>query len=409
MSETVKSFGMTAEKGRWIFVALGLIINICLGSVYSWSVFRKPLENIFSIGATESGLPFMVFLAFFALLMPVAGKFLEKYGVKKVCIFGGLIVGIGWLLAGFSSNITLLTISYGVIAGAGVGIVYGGPIAVSARWFPDRKGLAVGLTIVGFGLSPFITAPLARALIDLYGPLVTFQLLGALFLILLIALSAPLKNPPVGWKPSGWTPPKTSSRTADINTSQMLRTPTYFGLWVCYIIGTLTGLMAIGISSPVGQEIIKLDPGTAAIAVSVFAVFNGVGRPLFGWLTDRLTPRNSSIISFIIIFIVSIGMLNAGEGKIALYLLCFIGFWLTLGGWLAIAPTATATFFGATHYAKNYGVMFTAYGVGAIIGNLISGRLRDVFGSYSASFYPTAGLAVVGIIISAILLKPPKR
>ncbi|MBA7512074.1 L-lactate transporter [subsurface metagenome] len=409
MTEEIKVFGLPAEKGRWIFVAIGLIINLCLGSVYSWSVFRKPIQQIFTIGATESGLPYMFFLAFFAILMPIVGGFLDKYGPRIITILGGVLVGLGWILACFSSSIMTLTISYGLIAGGGVGVVYGVPIALSTRWFPDKKGLAVGLTIVGFGLSPFITAPLAKMFIDSYGPLQTFGILGALFLTLIILLAIPLKFPPAQWMPSGWQSSKAAVSIVDINTSKMLKTSTFYGLWFCYIIGTLSGLMAIAISSPVGQEIIKLTPATAAIAVSVFAVFNGIGRPLFGWLTDRITPRYSAIISFIVIFLASIGMLNAGEANVVLYMICFCCFWLCLGGWLAIAPTSMATYFGTKHYSKNYGVMFTAYGVGAIVGTLISGRLRDIFGSYTYTFYPTATLAIIGIAIAIVLLKPPKN
>ncbi len=405
--ETV--FGLPIKKGRWIFVFLGLIINICLGSIYSWSVFKKPLEQLFHISATESGLPYMFFLALFALLMPVAGRFLDKYGPRTITMIGGVMVGIGWILASFSSNIIMLTISYGIIAGGGVGIVYGGPIAVATRWFPDRKGLAVGLTLTGFGLSPFITAPLARSLIDLYGPLRTFSILGMLFLALLIVLAVPLRFPSVEWRSKEWKQQTTIKKIINFNTSSMLHTSTFYGLWLCYVFGTLSGLMAIGISSPVGQEIINLDSLTAAFAVSIFAVFNGVGRPLFGWLTDRISPQYTAIISFVIIFLASIGMLTAKEGQVILYLLCFFGFWVTLGGWLAIAPTATAIFYGTKHYAKNYGIMFTAYGVGAILGTLISGRLRDLFGSYIYSFYPTAAFAVIGILISYFLLKKKRQ
>ncbi|HJH30428.1 MAG TPA: MFS transporter, partial [Methanosarcinaceae archaeon] len=124
---------------------------------------------------------------------------------------------------------------------------------------------------------------------------------------------------------------------------------------------------------------------------------------------DRITPRDSAIISFIIIFLASIGMLNAGESNVVLYMVCFCCFWLCLGGWLAIAPTSTATFFGTEHYSKNYGVMFTAYGVGAILGTLISGSLKDIFGSYIYTFYPTAVLAIIGIAIAIVLLKPPEN
>ena len=190
---------------------------------------------------------------------------------------------------------------------------------------------------------------------------------------------------------------------------QMAGTPTFYGLFLCYTIGCLAGLMAIGISSPVAQEIIKIDAATAATLVGVFAIFNGAGRPIFGVLTDKLTPRIAAIISYVIILVCSLGMLMAGQGSIVLYVICFIGFWLCLGGWLAIAPTATTSFFGVRNYAKNYGLIYFAYGVGAILGGIISGQAKDTFGSYAVAFYPTAALAVVGIIIAFVLLKPPKK
>ncbi len=409
MQDNLRAFGMPVEKGRWIFVALGLVIHLCLGSVYSWSVFRKPLEQLFDVGATESGLPYMVFLAFFAALMPIAGRLLNKYGPRLVTLLGGVIVGVGWILASFSTSMPLLTLTYGIIAGSGVGIVYGGPIAVSTKWFPDRKGVAAGLTLAGFGLSALITAPVARMLIASQGPLRTFSILGTVFLVVIVLLALPLKFPSIDWKPAGWKQTETTTVEVDVDTSKMLRTSTFYGLWICYIIGTLSGLMTIGISSPVGQEVIRLDPTMAAMAVSIFAIFNGAGRPLFGWITDRLAPRYSAIIAFVIIFGASLGMLGAGEGEMLLYMICFSAFWLTLGGWLAIAPPATATFFGTKRYAKNYGVVFTAYGMGAILGTLISGRLRDAFGSYIYAFYPTAALAVIGIIIAVLMLRPRKK
>jgi len=410
MTKEVKVFGLTAEKGRWFFVIIGLFINLCLGAVYSWSIFRKPLEKLFNITATQSGLPYMFFLVFFALLMPIAGRFLDKYGPRIITMLGGALVGLGWILASFASNIYILTISYGFIAGGGVGVAYGAPIATSTKWFPDKKGLAVGLTIIGFGLSPLITSPLSKFLIDSYGPLNTFRILGILFFVIIILLAIPIRFPSsefsVDEKRLSSTP---NSTIIELDSSDMLKTSTFYGLWSCYVIGTLSGLTAIGISCPVGEEIIKLNPAFSSLAVSVFAIFNGIGRPLFGWLTDKLTPRYSAIISFIIIILCSIGMLNAGESEIVLYVLSFCGFWLCLGGWLSIAPTATSIFFGTKHYSKNYGIVYTAYGIGAIFGCLISGKIRDIFGSYIYTFYPTAILAILGIIIAILLIKPVRQ
>jgi MFS family permease len=485
---------MKAESGRWMFVILGLIINLCLGSVYSYSVFKSPVELYFNksaalqavpeaeglsdsllgkvfalkkegaeelkanaskidaalmielfkldpakdpndaqkaeefatqmktltpdqldkllstekVSSFQSNLPFMIFLALFAIMVFVGGQILDKVGPRNLAVIGGIIVGAGWFLSSYAGDISMLTLTYGVIAGSGVGLAYGCPIACAARWFPDKKGLAVGLALAGFGGSALLTAKIADMLIKSVGLAATFQYFGIAFLFIIIILSLPLKFPAAGWKPSGWTPAAGTAPAADFGTGEMVKTGAFWGLFLCYIIGCLAGLMAIGISKPVGTDIIKLESAVATTLVSVFAFFNAVGRPIFGTLTDKITPRGAAVLNLIIILIVSLMMLAAKEGSSGLYTVAFMGFWLCLGGWLAIAPTATATFFGIRNYAKNYGVVYFAYGIGAILGGLISGKAKDLFGSFSVAFYPTAGLAILGIIIALVLIKPPK-
>ncbi len=388
---------------------LGFLINVIDGSIYSWSVLRKPLEQLFSVGAIESGLPYMVFLGFSAITMIPAGRLLTKYGPRTVIILGGITLGIGWILSAFASNMLFLVMSFGFVAGGGSGILYGGPIAMATKWFPDKKGLAVGLVLIGVGSSPVTIAPLTQLVVDNYGPLGTFSTLGIFFLALIVLLAIPLKFPPVGWKPTGCqTPEMRCIAKIEMQTPKMLRTSTFYLLWSCYLIGTLSGLMAIGIASPVGQEVMKINARTSALSLSIFALFNGAGRPLFGWLSDRITPRFAALLSFIVIFVASIGMANASEGQVPLYLLCFSGFWLALGGWMAMAPTYTVMFFGTKYQPKNYAVLFTAYGAGAILGTLLSGEIRDVFGNYIYTFYPVAALAFLGIVLAFLLTKPLK-
>jgi MFS transporter, OFA family, oxalate/formate antiporter len=409
MAADAKVFGMSEKSGRWMFVVLAMIINMCLGAVYAYSVFKKPLEELFKISATQGNLPFMVFIAMFAIFTFFAGKFIDKYGPRKVMMLGGIVVGVGWILTTWASSITMVIVTYSIIGGAGVGIVYGGPVSVATKWFPDKKGLAVGLSLLGFGASAFITAPLAKTLIGLYGPLNTFGIMGVAFLIVTVLLSMPMKFPTPGWLPQGYVPPKAAGLAKSFTTGGMLKSPSFYGLWLCYICGTTAGLMAIGISASVGREVIGLDVGTAALLVSVFAVFNGIGRPIFGTLSDKITPKYAAILSFIIILIASFMMLMAEKGAIGLYAVAFCGFWLVLGGWLAIGPAATASFFGLEGYAQKYGTVFSAYGLGAIIGGIISGMAKDTFGSYLKAFYPTAILAVFGIVVAFLLLKPPKK
>ena len=412
--QNLKPLGMKAEQGRWILVVTGLLINVYLGSIYAFSVFRKPLEALWGISSSQSGYPFMVFLAVFAIAMPFAGSLVARWGPKKTTMLGGLLVGTGWIAASFSPDITVLTILYGVIGGAGVGIVYGCPIAVVAKWFPQKSGLAIGLTVMGFGISALVIAPLMKAMIDHpdIGIHHTFLYSGIAFLFVLMLLAQLLSFPPTGWAPPGV---KAASAVTDLMPSlnlsrrEMLKTRSFYALWATYTIGCLAGLMAIGIASPVGTEVAKLDGTTAALAVSLFAVFNGLGRPLFGAITDKLGPKHTAIISFAMILGVSLLVSFFGQGHAILYLFAFCVLWMCLGGWLAIAPTTTGIFFGKLHYAQNYGLVFTAYGAGAILGTLLSGNIKDITGSYLGAFPIVAGLAILGMLIAAIGLNPVKH
>lgn len=410
MVAEAKVFGLPAASGRWLFVVLGLIMCICLGAVYAYSIFLAPVKAAFvGVTAFQANLPFMVFLTFFAILMFFGGRIMEKLGPRNLSVIGGIIVGLGWLLSSYATDIWMLTLTYGVIAGSGVGLVYGCPVAMGARWFPDKKGLAVGLILAGFGGSALITGKLASILIPSVGLPTTFMYFGIAFGIILVVLALPFRFPAAGWAPSGWKPAAGAPAAIDFTPGEMVKTSTYWGLFLCFIIGSIAGLMAIGISKPVGNEIIKISGETAATLVGVFACFNALGRPLFGWLTDKINPRNAAILNLALILLVSILMIIAGEGSNYLYVISFIGFWLCLGGWLAIAPTATASFFGMKNYARNYGVVFFAYGLGAIIGGIISGQAKDLFGAYTFAFYPTTVLAAVGLVLAFILLKAPQK
>jgi MFS family permease len=426
MADDVKILGMAPESGRWILVLVGTIIELCLGSVYAYSVLSVPLKKVFTdpvsaggfgltVSAIEMQLPYIVSLAVFALTMPLVGKYIESMGPRKVGIIGGIVVGLGWILGSFATSPITLAVLYGAVAGAGVGIAYGCPITTTARWFPDKRGLAVGLTLAGFGFAAFVTGKIADTLSGSIGIFSTLQVLGVAFLILVVVLSMFLSFPPTGWCPRGWKPPVAAAGApkAEFTREEMTKTKTFMGLWVCYTIGTLAGLMAIGVAKPAGLEVAAnegMDAAAAGILMTnlslPFAFCNAGGRPIFGTLTDKLTPPRAAVLSYVLIIAASM-LVYLNPSSVQMYTISFSVLWLCLGGWLAIAPAATASYFGTKDYARNYGLVYTAYGVGAIIGNLMAGAAKDILGGYVQVFPYVAILAFLGIILALMLLKPP--
>jgi OFA family oxalate/formate antiporter-like MFS transporter len=406
-------FGRAPEQGRWIFIALGLCINLALGTIYAWSLFVNPLVTHFQtlgqiVSVSEILLPYSFFLVAFALIMPLTGRYIETYGPRQIAFLGGCLTGIGWLLASISPSPLFLALAFGGIGGTGVGIVYGVPLTLAARWFPDRRGTALGLTLLGFGVSALLTGGLAGLLLSHYGIIAAFRIFGLIFLLLLPLLALPLSLPPAGWKPAGWIPSLCKSGNvtfAECTREEMIRTPTFYGLWICFFLACSAGLMAISIALPVGIEVVGLESGAATLLVSIFAVFNGGGRPLFGVLTDRLNPRNTAMLSFGLISIASLLLWQAPT--LPIYVLSFALLWGSIGAWPAIAPTSTAAFFGTRDYPRCYGVVYLAYGAGALTGPLLAGSIRTTTGSYIGVFPYVAVLAIIGIGTAFWLMRPP--
>ncbi|MEM2517517.1 MAG: OFA family MFS transporter [Candidatus Bathyarchaeia archaeon] len=367
LSESFKVFGLKAETGRWVVVIAGFIIMLCLGAIYAYSVISVHLKRIFEasppegyglkVSSTEMQLPFIVFLFIFAITMLFTGRYIGEYGPRKVALMGALFTGLGWCLASFANSPLSLTLLYGLAGGFGVGVAYNCPIVSSTKWFPDKRGLAVGLTVLGFGLSAAIIGPLADFLAAKFGVQTMFRILGGIFFALTATSALFLKLPPENWTPQSWKPAKELGSQVDLKRDEMLRTKTFYALWVCYTIGTLAGLMAIGVSKPVGLEVASnigmSEQEVSALLTALitpFAICNGVGRPIFGWLTDRLGPRKTAAASFTMIIIVSLAM-SILSNSLLVYVFAFAVLWLNLGGWLAIAPAATARFFGTKDYA----------------------------------------------------------
>lgn len=391
---------------RKIYIVSGLIMFLCMGAIYSWSVFRIPLISELEkssgnhINATMAQMPYTVFLMFYSFTMPFSGKLIKKLNPNIICIIRSLLVGFAWLLAGESDTIYKIILSYGVLGGIGVGIIYGVPIAVVSEWFPDKKGFAVGITLMGFGLSPFISAPVSNFLIENYGVFNAFKVMGITFIILLSLISLIFKFPTE--KHSVVEENKT-----DLNSREMIKTKSFYALWICFIIGTYIGLSVVGIATTYAVEVVGLNKQFATYLLSFFAIFNGLGRPLFGHLVDKLGTKKTIYLSYTLIITASLLQILKGH-NIYFFVIGFVLFFMNLGGWLSIVPAANINIFGRKFSTQNYGILFTAYGIGAFFQGMIGGYIKEKFGSYLYMFYPFIGLCIIGIFITTFALKKIK-
>lgn len=400
---------MPPHINRWRVVVGGVSMNLALGTLYAWSVFVLPLEQEFGWTRADTSWVFTIAIATFAASFIVAGRLQDRRGPRVCAALGGILVGVGFVLASFTRSLTFLYVAFGLIVGLGNGFGYATPIPVGSKWFPDRRGLVVGLMVAGYGGGSAIFGPVAGALIAEVGWRATFQILGAVLFTMCMVGTWLLQNPPAGYQPPGWTPqsapPERSGR--DFTTAEMVRLPTFYALWIAYCLGTTAGLMTISQLVPFARSA-GLGAAAATLAITVGAVGSAGGRILSGWLSDTL-GRLMTLRVMILVSAVAMPALFLWREQAAwFYPLVAIVYWC-FGTQLSVFASTCADFFGTRFLGMNYGLLFTAYGVAGIVGPLIGGRVFDAFRDYRYAFFIAAGLAVVAVISLAFARSPTGR
>jgi len=399
----------TSGINRWWRVVGGLSMNVALGTLYAWSVFVAPLEKEFGWKRAETSNVFTIAVVVFALTFVAAGRLQDKYGPLWVSLTGGILVSLGFFLCAFTHSLNYLYVCFGVIGGLGNGFGYSTPIPVMAKWFPDKRGLAIGLAVGGYGAGSALFGPLANLkLIPAFGVHTTFMILGAIFLVMTVFGAFLLRNPPVGYKPPNWTPvpaAKASATTYDFSPGEVLHTPAFYLMWVAYALGTSAGLMVISQLVPFAKSV--GIPGAALITMSlvVGAVGNASGRILSGWMSDTL-GRLNTLRLMIAISMISMPILYHVGGNVALlYATVFVVYWC-YGTQLSVNGATAADFWGTKNAGINYGMLFTAWGVAGIIGPRIAGVLFDRYKNYQMAFYAAAALAAVALMFELAAKRP---
>ncbi len=388
------------EKNRWIILMAGVICNLCIGAVYAWSVFQKPLVAQTGWTAGDTSWAFSLTLVMMPIAMTFAGKIADQRGPRLAVLIGGLMFGIGVFLSGYAKSLMTLYLFHGVIGGLGVGTVYGCAMTNTVKWFPDKKGMASGLIAAGLGSGAIVFAPLANYLIMTYDVQMAFKILGIVYLIAIVAASFFVTSPPQGYKPVGWTPPVKSSGvgTADKNWKEMMKDPMFYVLCVMYVMGAVSGLMIIAHASPIGQDSVGLGASTAALVVSILALANTLGRAFWGWMSDVI-GRYNSLFCIFSVFAIAMFLISSVHSFLPFVILvCAIG--LGYGGLLGIYPTINADMWGLKNMGQNYGIMFFAFAIAAMIGPRLAAGVKQANGNYSMAFIIAAVMGVIGAILT---------
>ena len=399
---------------RWLVVVGGVLMNLALGVIYAWSVFVAPFDADFGWSRTQVSVVFTIAILSVGSWFVVAGFLQDRYGPRRVAAAGGILYALGFVLASQTESLIWLYITFGAIAGAGNGFGYAIPIPVVSKWFPDRRGLAIGLVVGGYGAGSGVYGPVAREyLIPAYGWQGTMQISGAIFLVMTLAAAWLLRNPPEGYKPpsaapapaAGSAPAPAAAVGRDYATGEMVRTPTFYLLWIAYCLGSAAGLMVISQLVPVGEA---AGLGAAAgLGLTIGAIGNTGGRVLSGWMSDTFGRLNTLRI-MVLLSAVALPVFYLFAGQVVLFYLLLAVIYYCYGTLLSVFASTCADFYGTRHMGVNYGLLFSAWGVAGIVGPVIAGRVFDTTGEYQLAFYIAAGLAVVALA-ALMLARQPGR
>jgi OFA family oxalate/formate antiporter-like MFS transporter len=381
-----------SKNTRWGIAVAAFLMQVSLGAVYAWSVFRAPLMKQFHWTISEVTLTFTICVFMVGVAAFFGGLWQNAAGPRTVALTGGFLYGLGVVLASFSANkLWWLYLSYGLIGGVGLGFAYIVPISVLVKWFPDRRGLITGVAVAGFGAGALITAPVATRLIQSVGVLATFGYLGIAYLIVTMATGWFMVNPPDGWQPEGWSPSALQNAqraTGNYTFGAALRTWQWWALWLLLFLNATAGISLISQESPIFQEVAKV---TAIIAagmvgmVGIVSIGNAVGRIFWASVSDAITRR----WTFVVMFAIQVVL-----------------FWLLPG--MTSMPAFAADYFGSKNVGPIYGLMLTAWGFASAFGPLLIANLRQATGSYGSGLHIIAGIMAVSTIVP-VLISPPKK
>lgn len=396
------------SHNRWTIALAGVFMQVALGAVYAWSVFRVPLARQFGWSISQVTLTFTISIFVLGIFAFFGGLWLNREGPRVVALTGGVLYGLGVFLASFSAHkLWWLYLSYGLIGGVGLGLGYIVPVAVLVKWFPDRRGLITGIAVGGFGAGALITAPVATELIQSVGVLSTFAYLGIAYLVVTVLAALFMQNPPEGWRPEGWTPTQSevSQRAGrDYTLVEALKTWQWYALWLLLFLNTFAGISIISQEAPMFEELVGVSAVVAASMVGVASIGNAVGRVFWAWVSDLITRRATLFVMFVLQvllfwFLPDVTMIYLMTIVTFIVLMCY-------GGGFGTMPAFAADYFGSKNVGPIYGLMLTAWGTASAVGPLLIAYMRQTTGSYRGALHLIAGVMAISAILPILVSRP---
>ncbi len=403
-------------KNRWLIALSAVGIHISIGSVYAWSNFTNPLIEQFGWSTSQVQLTFSIAILFLGLSAAFFGSFVEKYGPRKSGLVAAIFFGTGILGSGFAvgaSSLPLLYVFYGALGGIGLGIGYIAPVSTLVKWFPDRRGLATGLAIMGFGFAAAISSPIMEMLITSVGIEQTFYILGASYLTIMVLSSLYLEKPQEGWMPAGYQEKLDTGKVqrkmdlAQLTANEAVKTKRFYYLWFMLFINVTCGIAILSAAKPLAIESIGMTTVQAAALVGVLGIFNGLGR--LGWATiSDFIGRPNTYTAFFVIQIALFALLPFTTNALLFQIMLAVVY-TCYGGGFASIPAYIADIFGTKQLGAIHGYILTAWAAAGLAGPMFAAYMKDQTGSYEGSLLFFAGLFIIALIISVVIRVDIKR
>lgn len=401
---------MQTNKNRWLIALSAIAIHLSIGAAYAYSVYTNPIRDTMGWSTTEITLAFTLMMALAGIAAAFFGPFVEKNGPRRSAMLAAVLFGAGQAGAGLSVAVdqpVMFILTYGLMSGLGMGIGYIAPVSTLIKWFPDRRGMATGMAVMGFGAGALITAPVAASLMNSVGVQMTFYILGISYFVLMLAGASYIAPPPKDWMPAQMkkdiaTGKKVVKRDLEqLSAREAVRTRRFWMLWTMMLINTTAGIMIISVASPMSQEVVGLSAAAAATMVGIMGIFNGGGRLVWAAASDYLGRPNVFLIFFVLqvtafILFPNITNILLFQAFIFLVVSCY-------GGGFSNLPAFIGDLFGTKQLGQIHGYLLTTWSMGGILGPQIVNQIREQSGSYIPVFYLFAGLMVLALVMAVLI------